>query len=756
VTVVAPDGSSAIIMDDALTLRRILIPSGAIAGTLASNVNVAPLQPGALDRLRRMIGANPETRAWPTETLEWERVEATSDDATRAIVKTSDPFGRKLVVDFSQGAASPLPGYKYLRKISLSPRGNFVLVNEELDGLAVLEARTGSRLWSIIGKGCKTAVSPDDRLIAISWGNTEKAGTLFFHDMQTGKPVGSVPVEAESVTPLGFSSSTDRLMVRAKSASGQAAQPTYSTLLIDIATETVIAKHTGLFVHEVSSAQVDQGLLLECVEIPRVLRVINMLRRTTLDLIPTYPGSWHSAHVGPAGQVVFTVEIEQRRHSRRHTEVASATNANGRFDLDGSFHRLHRQQSIAITSNTDPGGAGGIRLWQLEHLRADVLGRCLVLESSVRAIASHGDSSVAVAYHNNLYQGLASIPAQALAALPSGEELIKMMPPSVRDEDLGLFDLVHGDETWRVRCGDKPAQMCFDPAGRYLAMGTSVGTEIRRVVDGSIAVVVERAIGTRAMAYDTAGRQLALADEVAIATYDTDPGAPAGWKVAECPHVESIAFDGDGRMLAAATRDSWRAWSQCGADYTGVLLRPRIQRLDTGQLVAIGYRDNMVVIVDIPSGKLRASFDARGSAALSSDGRTLVVCDGGVLKIVDCCTMEIQARLEGPRGNLAFGSDARWLHESTKDVTARVWDLSACCLAFEAELGHNDAYHIVSDGKRLLWWAQETLNWVAFDPDELIRLATTRIIRPLDKFQWAEVMPELAFDPVQPVPPIAK
>jgi WD40 repeat protein/DNA-binding SARP family transcriptional activator len=216
----------------------------------------------------------------------------------------------------------------------------------------------------------------------------------------------------------------------------------------------------------------------------------------------------------------------------------------------------------------------------------------------------------------------------------------------------------------------------------------------------------------------------------------------------------SLAFSGDGRLLAAAT---------CGDPDDGLVPTARVWDVATGDVVAEGPLGECgqsvgidpsgsrlavqtlapgepnVVVTSIETGEVLHTMTHaatwHGAATFSPDGsRLLTVGSTGIGRIWDAVSGDLLRSLQGHDGAVEraqWSADGSTIVTSGQDGTVRLWDAGTGEMG--VVLSGHDGYPYVSlspDGSRLATADGSVRIWT-LDLDELAEIAQGRLTRPL-------------------------
>jgi WD40 repeat protein/N-acetylmuramoyl-L-alanine amidase len=259
-----------------------------------------------------------------------------------------------------------------------------------------------------------------------------------------------------------------------------------------------------------------------------------------------------------------------------------------------------------------------------------------------------------------------------------------------------------------------PSSMQYSPDGRWIAVATSMGVEMRR----SDTLALEKLLGghaATAVAFSTDGRTLASGSEdAAIRIWDATTGRLLLTLSGHTQEVSSIAFSPDGSTIASG---SWDKTIKLWDSATGSLLHTlsghnkpitTVAFSSDGKVLASGSLDETTRLWATKSGTLIRSLSAFfGSPVIfSPDGKILVSkSPDGIVMMWDAATGTLVRNLEGRTNDacsIAF-SPSGALIASGAGETVKLWDAITGTL-LRTLAGHTDSVWIVKfspDGRTL-------------------------------------------------------
>ncbi len=187
--------------------------------------------------------------------------------------------------------------------------------------------------------------------------------------------------------------------------------------------------------------------------------------------------------------------------------------------------------------------------------------------------------------------------------------------------------------------------------------------------------------------------------------------------------VRSVAFSGDGKMLASCANDSTaRLWDLATANEVRLLKHERevgsVVFMPDGKTLATGDETG-VHFWDLTTGKLLRTFDVPARRlVVTKDGKTFATACESDLSIWDVESGKVQARMthKGRTYTIAFSPDGRTLATGSWHSAVKLWDVPSG--EERATLAHEWPVHALTfspDGKLL---ATATRNRWAENPDE--------------------------------------
>jgi WD40 repeat protein len=198
-------------------------------------------------------------------------------------------------------------------------------------------------------------------------------------------------------------------------------------------------------------------------------------------------------------------------------------------------------------------------------------------------------------------------------------------------------------------------------------------------------------IGLR-LALSPDGRMVATGAGSKVSLWSTDQGQrirdlhlsvrrlPSGRR----REVIALAFTADGQRIAVGTRSDIDIFGTSSGQAEGTIVASWIWTLEyspNGAELAVvrgAFSPFRLELYDAATFTVRHSFDTRGDAALSPDGRLLLAInfDGGA-DLWDTRTGQIQRQLSSkiPPNGLAFSADGRWLLAGTWSSEPQIFDI---------------------------------------------------------------------------------
>jgi WD40 repeat protein/N-acetylmuramoyl-L-alanine amidase len=259
-----------------------------------------------------------------------------------------------------------------------------------------------------------------------------------------------------------------------------------------------------------------------------------------------------------------------------------------------------------------------------------------------------------------------------------------------------------------------PSSMQYSPDGRWIAVATSMGVEMRR----SDTLALEKLLGGHAattVAFSTDGRTLASGSEdAAIRVWDATTGQLLLTLSGHTQEVSSIAFSPDGSTIASGSWDKTiKLWDSATGSVLHTLsghaaaVRTVVFSSD-GKVLASGSLDKTISLWATGSGTLIRSLSAFfGSPVIfSPDGKILVSkSPDGIVMMWDAATGTLVRNLEGRTNDacsIAF-SPSGALIASGAGETVKLWDVITGTL-LRTLAGHTSSVWIVTfspDGRTL-------------------------------------------------------
>jgi len=260
----------------------------------------------------------------------------------------------------------------------------------------------------------------------------------------------------------------------------------------------------------------------------------------------------------------------------------------------------------------------------------------------------------------------------------------------------------------------------FSPDGRYLAVATSLGIELRN--SETLELIRFFSSGqtswVRSVAFSPDGHTLASGSgDKTIKLWNVESGSLIRTLSGHTEYVSSVAFSPDGKTLASASYDNTiKLWNAT----TGTVLRTLSHHTDRvlsvafspdGKILASGSYYHTIRLWDVASGTLLRTLshhtDQVLSVAFSPDGTLLASgsCDD-TIKLWNVVSGSLIRTLSGHTeyvSSVAFSPDGKTLASGSWDDTIKLWDVTSgklICTLTE----HTDNVYSVAfspDGKTL-------------------------------------------------------
>jgi WD40 repeat protein len=300
------------------------------------------------------------------------------------------------------------------------------------------------------------------------------------------------------------------------------------------------------------------------------------------------------------------------------------------------------------------------------------------------------------------------------------------------DKTVRLWDPSTGKQLATLKGHTEPVtSVAFSPDSRTLATADLYSTRLRNAVTGRVRTTLYEPAPLLIFSPD--GKTFATAYDRYVRLWDAASGAPRITLSGHANAVLSLAFSGDSRTLATASRDRtvrlWdtatgkdrttltghtnRVWSvafspdgrslaTASADKTARLwdratgkpstrLRGHTDEVNRvvfspdGGTLATGSDDGTVRLWEAATGNPRTTLPGHDKAvyalAFHRDGRTLATADAdGTVHLWDTETRKSRTPLAGHDEavwSMAFSQDGRTLATASDDSTARIWDLAS-------------------------------------------------------------------------------
>ncbi|MFZ2349580.1 MAG: PKD domain-containing protein [Candidatus Bipolaricaulis anaerobius] len=227
----------------------------------------------------------------------------------------------------------------------------------------------------------------------------------------------------------------------------------------------------------------------------------------------------------------------------------------------------------------------------------------------------------------------------------------------------------------RLGLGGIRGNVVFSPDGRYLAVGTSLGIELR---DSQTLELVRFFSGHTSDVYSVAfspdGSLLASgSDDNTIKLWEVATGRLVRTLTGHTWDVYSVAFSPDGSLLASASYQEIKLWDVA----TGRLVR-----------TLTGHTGSVLSVAFSPDGKLLAS----GS-------------DDNTIKLWEVATGRLVRTLTGHTGSVrsvAFSPDGSLLASGSSDGTVLLWDVQAFLYPNQPPMASFTWEALSPEGTRLL------------------------------------------------------
>jgi len=297
--------------------------------------------------------------------------------------------------------------------------------------------------------------------------------------------------------------------------------------------------------------------------------------------------------------------------------------------------------------------------------------------------------------------------------------------------------------------------MALSADGRYLAIGTSLGIELR---DSDtlelISFFASHTGDVNSIAVSPDGRILASgAYDGTIKLWNVASGGLIRTLIGHTDWVNSVAFSPDGRTLASGSHKTIKLWDAASGRLIRTLTGHKypvksVAFSPDGRTLASGAYDGTIKLWDVASGDLIRTLTGHtnwvNSVAFSPNGRTLASGSSDeTIKLWDVASGDLIRTLTGHTNwvnSIAFSPNGRTLVSGSNDDTIKLWDVASGRL-IRTRIGHMDG-----------------VNFVAFSPDghtlasgswnntiELWDVASEGLIRMLtDHTNWVRFV---AFSP---------
>jgi WD40 repeat protein/predicted Ser/Thr protein kinase len=407
-----------------------------------------------------------------------------------------------------------------------------------------------------------------------------------------------------------------------------------------------------------------------------------------LASLPGNPGLLCGLAFSPDGRHLAVAGGAQRAFGGRSYTYASAS---GQGNLGGGGGMFGNPSLAAPGAAlvppfppTLPGlrdvGPGQLLLWDLEVSREslDVPGRtCVAFDPQGDRIAtargvSPGADQVQI-LNARTGDEVATLPplnghVVRLAYSPDGRRLAAVSARLMGDGEIKVWRLPDGAAEWTLSGGDGTSTFfAFSSDGRRLAtaMGSAVremGTQGITLWDLATGAVVRKLtgpdLGVAALAFSPGGKYLATAASQplegrparaggagignVLQLWNVETGEEAGRFEGVVGTVRSLAFDPDGRRLAAADSEGTVVVRALTGDEPPLTLRGHTGKVDAvgfspdGERLVTASDDGTVKLWDAHLGQETLTLRGHSAVAFSPDGRRLAaVGQGGTVQVWD-------------------------------------------------------------------------------------------------------------------------
>jgi WD40 repeat protein len=335
-------------------------------------------------------------------------------------------------------------------------------------------------------------------------------------------------------------------------------------------------------------------------------------------------------------------------------------------------------------------------------LQADAQGdpetAALLAIASIQRVATlEGDRSLrtVIAHLPRRTPSLAhSGPVTAMAFQPDG----KRLATGAGDGTLRVFEPARGAVVWQQNQGAAISAVAYSADGRRLATASGDVVHVLDAASGTEVWRQQHGGTVGAVAFSADGRWLATAcEDAAMRVFDAASGSEA-WRVAHRQRVGKVSFSADGQWLVSVSGDRVRvfdtktrqdAWSDnqqrgveglmfaSGGTVTAMALN------DSGERIAFGtageFAQGSWQVVDTATANRVGMAKHKGSVAtiaLSPDGKSLVLSDGGIAELIDVASGREVARVvhQGTITAISYSPDGRLAVTGSQDGAVRVFD----------------------------------------------------------------------------------
>jgi WD40 repeat protein/tRNA A-37 threonylcarbamoyl transferase component Bud32 len=224
-----------------------------------------------------------------------------------------------------------------------------------------------------------------------------------------------------------------------------------------------------------------------------------------------------------------------------------------------------------------------------------------------------------------------------------------------------------------------------------------------------------KAVQFEGVAFDPEGRRVAAASQAGIFVWEAASGKPVGRFAGPRMNYRGVAFSPDGTAVAGGGERAAWVWPLDGrpprelGGHAGVVLA--VAFAPTGGRIASSDETGMLKVSDADSGRPLWSANLNGEVmalAFSPDGILLATgSEDKVIRLWDAATGRPVRELAGHTmrvSRVAFSADGKRLVSGSHDNTTRVWDVASGKQEFMKK-GHThyiDGVALSPDGKRLV------------------------------------------------------